>query len=568
MIVRRHYMAYFIGAILLILTLITVGLIFRKRVYDAVDRYESWKMDIINRNTASELARIKQLNLSGETKKKFESWKERWEHIVAKEMPDIEEYLFDAEDAADRYRFPSAKKSLKKIEQMLISIEDDIEEILQELDDLLKSEKTSRVEIKELEPNIQRFRKILSQGRYQYGKAENRFEKELDDFEKELDNYFELVEDGNYIKGRQLVDELKSDLEAFEEEFIEFPDLLTTCKTRLPSRLDELASGVKVMKEDGYRIEHLNFVTDIQNYQERLLDCIKSLEKGNISEVKVIISETEENINEMYDQLEKEAIDKNYFEAQFPTYEQTIGELKSTFSNTKTEVEQLRETYYFEDSDMEQFLTLENTITQIKSQLDELTNDVMNENTSHSELRVRLESGFKQLKELQHSHEEFKTRIYNLRKDELEAKENLQQMNEQISHIKRKIRQSNIPGVPNFIWDSIENASNSNKRVIKVLDKQPLDITEVQHALSEAKDAVDHAFDQTNLMIEHANLTEQVIQYANRYRSQYPLLAAQLSESERLFRSYEYELALEHAARAVEEIEPGVLSRLEVYQEA
>lgn len=561
-------MAYFIGAILLILTLITVGLILRKRVYDAVDRYESWKMDIINRNIASELARIKQLNLSGETQKKFESWKERWEYIVAKEMPDIEEYLFDAEDAADRYRFPSAQKSLKKIEKMLISIEDNIGEILQELNELLKSEKTSRVEIEELKPSIEQFRKTISQGRYRYGNAESRFEKELDHFEEELNAYYELVEEGNYIKGRELVDELKANIEAFEEVLEEFPDLLATCKTQLPSRLDELVSGIRDMKADGYRIGHLGFITDIQNYQERLLDCIKSLENGSISEVKVIIAEIEESINEMYDQLEKEAVDKNYFEAQFPAYEKTIGKLKSTFSNTKIEVEELRETYYFEDSDMEQFLTLENTITQIKSQLDKLTSDEMNEKTSHSELRARLESGFKQLEALEENHEEFKARIYNLRKDELEAKENLQQMNEKIFKIKRKIRQSNIPGVPNFIWDSIENASNSNKRVIKALDKQPLDIAEVQHALSEAKDAVDHAFEQTNLMIEHANLTEQVIQYANRYRSQYPLLAAQLSESERLFRSYEYELALEHAARAVEEIEPGVLSRMEVYQEA
>ncbi|WBX82271.1 septation ring formation regulator EzrA [Virgibacillus salarius] len=91
---------------------------------------------------------------------------------------------------------------------------------------------------------------------------------------------------------------------------------------------------------------------------------------------------------------------------------------------------------------------------------------------------------------------------------------------------------------------------------MKTLEKQPLDMAEVQQALNDAKNAVEYSMEQTDLMLEQAYLTEQVIQYANRYRSQYPLLAAKLAESERLFRNYEYELSLEHAAKAIEEVEP------------
>src|SRR5699024_8741375 len=149
------------GIILVIIALIIVGLILRKRVYDVVDRQESWKLDIMDRDIAVQLGQIKKLNLSGETQEKFESWKERWETIVTKESSDIEEVLFDAEEAADRYRFSSAKKLLYKSEQMLHSIEKDIENILHELNDLLDSEKTSRQEIETLEPNINSCVKIF-----------------------------------------------------------------------------------------------------------------------------------------------------------------------------------------------------------------------------------------------------------------------------------------------------------------------------------------------------------------------------------------------------------------------
>src|SRR5699024_6118228 len=107
-------MVYVIGIILLIIILIATGLILRKRVYDEVDRLETWKLDIMNRNVASELSQIKRLNLSGETLTKFESWKERWERIVTKELAAVEEHLLTAEEVADRYRISQAKKITQK----------------------------------------------------------------------------------------------------------------------------------------------------------------------------------------------------------------------------------------------------------------------------------------------------------------------------------------------------------------------------------------------------------------------------------------------------------------------
>src|SRR5690625_6840351 len=79
----------------------------------------------MNRNFTSELAKIKVLNLSGETQEKFEKWRRRWENIVATDLSDIEEALFDAEEAADRFRFPKANKTLNALEETLEKVEED-----------------------------------------------------------------------------------------------------------------------------------------------------------------------------------------------------------------------------------------------------------------------------------------------------------------------------------------------------------------------------------------------------------------------------------------------------------
>ncbi|UJL45080.1 septation ring formation regulator EzrA [Virgibacillus sp. NKC19-16] len=560
-------MAYIIGTILVIIALIIIGLILRKRVYDVVDKYEAWKMDIMDRNIATQLGRIKRLNLSGETQEKFEAWKERLEFIITKELPDIEEHLFDAEEAADRYRFSKAKKTLNNVDQVLNAIEKDIENMLHEVDDLLESEETSRTEAESIEPNIKALRKVLSQNRYQYGKAERHFDIKIDELEEKLTTYHDLVASGDYYEAKQAIDDLKVSLDALEQQIDEFPAIFKLCKHELPAQLDELYAGLKEMKEDGYRVDHLAFEKEIRAYREQLLNIVNQLENGDASGAEEMVTEIGERVKEMYQLLEKEAIAKNYVENQMPSYRYSLDKLSNTFYDTKTEVEQLRQTYYFEDSDMESYLALEKRITSLKNQLEELSNDMETADTSHSQLREELENGFQQIENLQQKHEEFKKRIHNLRKDELEAKEKLREMREELYDTSRKLKKSNIPGVPSFIWNMMETASGKNSLVMKTLEKQPLDMAEVQHALNESKQAIDNVIEQTDVMLEQAYLTEQVIQYANRYRSQYPLLASKLSESERLFRSYEYELALEKAAKAVEEIEPGALKRIEAYQE-
>src|SRR5699024_3322889 len=133
---RRHNMEYIIGGILAIIVIIIIGLILRKRLYDSVDYYEDWKLDIMNRNVAAELSRVKELNLEGDTKDKFEHWRNEWEVILNDDLANVEELLYDTEKAADRYSFPSANQHMKKMEELLVQIEKKIETILNELHEL------------------------------------------------------------------------------------------------------------------------------------------------------------------------------------------------------------------------------------------------------------------------------------------------------------------------------------------------------------------------------------------------------------------------------------------------
>jgi len=561
-------MQYVIWGILILIVVIIIGLILRKRTYDKVDAFESWKIDIMNRNIASELAKVKTLNLTGETEEKFKHWKERWELIVTNELSEIEDHLFDAEEAADRYQFPRANKSLAKIEEKLNGIEENIEKILSELNTLLIAEKESRKTIEALKPEVESLREQLQTNRHEYGRAGTSFMKDLSMIDEQIVSYYEFVDDGNYSKAEQLAKQISDKLNELADILEQYPEILNACEKEVPSALDDLLHGVREMKENGYHIQAKSYEEEIRTLKLRLRECVNELTVDKMEETETVIKEVKSRIDEIYEELEEEAVAKNYVDTHFNKYRQSVQQLKTTVQQSNREITDIKETYYLSDKELKKFSTLETSVKNLSEHLQTLDDQLSDESVPHTTMRSQLERSFEQIESLNEQLTTFTEQTYNLREDELEAKEALENMRKQLNGVQRQLKLSNLPGVPNFIWSMIEHALEKNEQVMIVLEKQPLDMSNVQQALDEAKRAVEQVSEQTEMIIDQAYLTERVIQYANRYRSQYPILAAKLSESERLFREFEYELALEEAAKAIEEIEPGALKRIEqIYQE-
>ena len=133
-------MKYLIGGIVVLLCIFLAGFFMRKKYYKETDRLETWKLDITSRPVLDEMQKVKQLNMNGETEESFERWREIWDEIVAVQLPDLEELLFDVEEHIDKYRFKKAKADQMKIRNVLTNIEEQIKELLEELQELVGSE--------------------------------------------------------------------------------------------------------------------------------------------------------------------------------------------------------------------------------------------------------------------------------------------------------------------------------------------------------------------------------------------------------------------------------------------
>src|SRR5699024_10032543 len=399
-------MEYVIGIVLVVIVAIIIVLLFRKRLYDQLDYYEDWKIDIVSRNVAAKLTRVKALNLEGEVKEKLETWKDEWDRILTDDLADVEELLHDAEHTADQFRITASRKFIGRLEDMLVNVEKKIDRIEKEAEGLIDTDKTNREEIEKIEPQIKQLRKRLLNERNSFDRAAAQFEKDLDEVTEDLRIYEELVEVGTYSEASEIVENVKGKIAEITEVMEVFPDLYKKCKFELPEQIDDVYKSVQEMEAQGYYLDHLHIKSAINDLQARMLDYVAALEKTETEKIEKLIPETEEQLEALYDQLEQEVLAKSFITSKSATFSQSLERLLSEFTKTKDEVEQLKKTYHFEDEDLEKYMSLEKQIKELEKRHQAFVEITEKEHAS-SVLRDDLTANISKLEKLDYEHDAY-----------------------------------------------------------------------------------------------------------------------------------------------------------------
>lgn len=552
-----------ISTIVLVLILFIVGYIIRKRFYKEVDKLESKKLDLMHRPVVEEMAKVKQLNMNGQTEKLFESWRQTWDEIIAVRLPNIDEMLFNAEEYTDRYRFKKAKETHQEIEKMINQIDNDITSILEELQELIGSEEKNRNEIADLLEKYKSSKKNLLSHRHIYGVSAQHLEVLLDSIGEKIANFENLTSGGNYLEAREVVLTLADEMDVLISKMEQIPDLLVEIQSVIPSQIQELKDGLNAMVAEGFILEHLQIDEQLEQINKELEAYKDFVSKAEVEEVETGLNEIKEQIDTLYDLLEKEVYAKHHVIEENEQAEIILNQLMEVSTAILDETKIVQSSYQLLDHELEIPRKFEKSLNQLKKRYEVLRAKIADEITAYSLLSEELTDIDTQLKKMQIEQNEFIERLQNLRKDELEVRDNLAVLQKQIKEILRKVKQSSMPGLPNDFEALYEQAEEQIADVYNSLNEKPLNMKSVQKFLDEAQDTVKHLYSRTEEHIETSWYAEKVIQYGNRYRGRNSQLRSELEKAERAFRNYDYKAALEQAATAVEQVEPGALKRIE-----
>lgn len=556
-------MEVLIGLVLLICILSGAGYMFRRKIYKEVDRLEARKIEVMNRSIIDELSKVKELKMTGQAEELFEQWRSEWDEIITSQLPEIEELLFDAEEYADKYRFNKSQNVLQHIDKMLMTVNENIDKIIEEINELVTSEEKNAIESEEVKELYKKVKKTLLAHSRQFGKAHRKLDEDLTLITDSLKEFDTETEQGNYLLARQVLINLKQQLDVLQYKMDEIPKLLTECTVTIPNLVNELKEGYKEMMQAGYYLEHIQLDVELDKINDNLEKFQVKIEEADLDDVQEGLQLIQESVDQLYDLLEKEVEANQFVKQKTDQISGNLDKLSEQKIATIEETNLVKQSYQLSETELDKQKLIEKRITQVEKKFAQIQLNLLEDQVAHSIVKEELEEIEKQILELLDEHNQYREMLQTLRRDELEAREKLVSLKRMLLETTRSVQLSNIPGLPEEFVQLIEQGKGDVQKATMKLEEIPLNMMMVTELLKNAVETVESLKEFADELIEQVNLFEQVIQYGNRYRSRQPQLANKFIEAEKLFREHLYKEALDAAAAAIEQVEPGSMDKIQ-----
>lgn len=539
-----------------------VGMYIRKNIYKDVDKLEEKKNGISTRPIPDEIAKVKQLQMAGETEEKFEVWRSNWDEIVGQIMPNIEETLFDIEEHANKYQIKKAKELVQSTHERLDTIDSELDIMIDEIEQLVSSEQKNRNEIGELRETYTRLSSDLLKKRGSFYEAIRLLDENMSHVKAGLASFDEATKSGSYLQARQELLQLKEILIQVEAQAEVLPKMMVQIRTTLPAEIKNLELGISDMKEKGYQLDPLALepkLEDMKQEVEEIQTLLKNLDTEAASERMDIIHN---QIEQIYDTLDEEVQSKKKTLEQLPHLKHQLDRTSQELHTLLSELAHVQKSYRLAQEEVESKEHLQKQLTEMTNQLQVIVDVTENEKQTFTSIHEMVLEWEERLDELADYIKQGSGKLYELREEELKAKETISRLRSVVLEGKRVIRKSNIPGLPARALEQLEAGDKNIQEAVELLDQVPLEMKQVTEKVEEAIALIEANDELIAETIKSAELAERVIQYSNRYRNRSDETRQLLAQAERLFRNYEYDEAIECAVRAVEPYEKGVVERV------
>lgn len=552
-----------IAIIGLVILLAILAFWLRRKHISQIGKLERQKLEIQHKPIFEEMMKVKELNMTGETEEKFERWRTEWTEVMDIHMPELDNLLFDVEEFVDRFKYKKATETENIIEEKIQSCHEKMNEILVELEELVGSEEKNRIEMETLEEQHRAARKKILAHQPSFGLTVEPLEKELELFKPKFDEYYELTENGNYLQAREIVISLIEKGSHLFSIIEQLPSLLADIQNKIPAAIRELQSGTREMEDQSYYLNHLELPKYFSTIEKDLADMLKRIERLEMDSIQEETEAINNQIDSFYDALEKEVVSKQFVDNHYDEVKQKLIENIELTQGTVAETAFVQKSYRLNEEESKIPQTALEELEKLKKKFDVISAQLENETSAYSSLQEEIQLINEQLANIKENRTKFADRIKNLRNDETNVRAQLEQLARKLQNADRSLHKGNIPGIPSDMDARLEEADEQIYIVTQSLQEVPLNMSLVNSYLENAKQSVDEVSVKAKELLENVVLIEWIIQYGNRYRASNKDMNERLLEAEESFRQFRYAKALEEAATAVEEVEPGAMKRIE-----
>ena len=554
---------YLMVAIAVILVLAYVVAIFlRKRNEGRLEALEERKEELYNLPVNDEVEAVKNMHLIGQSQVAFREWNQKWVDLSLNSFADIENNLFEAEGYNHSFRFLKASHQIDQIESQITLIEEDIAAIRNALADLEKQESKNSGRVLHTLDLFEELQHRVADHSEEYGQGLSEIEKQLENIQSEFSQFVTLNSSGDPVEAAVILDNAENHILALTHIVDRIPAIVATLSKDLPDQLEDLEDGYRKLLDANYHFSETDIEARFQLLYEALKKNHENIAKLELDNAEYENTQIQEEINALYDIFTREIAAQKVVEglvATLPTYLQHMKENNALLIE---DIERLSKNYLLSESDASHVRRLQSELESFETAIIEAISDQDEATQAYSILEEKLESLQENLKKIEDEQISVSERLARVEKDDINARQKANVYVNRLHTIKRYMEKRNLPGIPQSFLKLFFTASNNTEDLMAELEQNLVNIESVNRILEIATKDMEELEAETYNIVQYATLTEQLLQYSNRYRSFDERIQEAFNEALDIFeKEFDYHASFDKISQALEVAEPGVTNR-------
>ena len=539
-----------------------VAVLLRKRNEALLASLEERKEELYNLPVNDEVEAVKNMHLIGQSQVAFREWNQKWVDLSLNSFADIENNLFEAEGYNNSFRFLKAKQAIGNIESQVQLIDEDIKAIRQALSELKEKEEMNSGRVVHALDMFENLQKQVASDPDAYGPALPEIEKQSENIQVEFSKFVTLNSSGDPVEAAEILDTAENHIVALTHIVEKVPAIVKDLQTTLPDQLEDLESGYRKLLESGYHFTETDLEARFQQLHAALKANLANVAALELDSALYENEQIQEEINALYDIFTREIESHKVVEKLVKALPGYLAHAKENNKSLAEEVERLSKIFESKVLKENHLKELEAELTAQELVVEDALNDTSETQKAYSILQEELEAIEERLKEIEDDQIALSETLSKIEKDDTNARQKVNIYANRLHAIKRYMDKRNLPGIPQSFLTIFFTASDNTEALLAELEGRRVNIENVNRLLDILTNDMTELEEETYKLVQYATLTEQLLQYSNRYRSFDDHVQAAFDEALYIFeKEYDYPASFKVISEALETVEPGVTER-------
>lgn len=551
-----------VAIVVLVIIAYLVGVIVRKRNDSLIASLEERKQLLFGLPVNEEVEAVKNLHLIGQSQTTFREWNQKWVDLSLNSFSDIENHIFEAEDLNDSFKFISAKHKIDNVESQLNLVEEDINAIREALAVLKEQEEKNSARVKHALDLYETLQASILEKEDNFGSTMPEIEKQLKNIEAEFSQFVTLNSTGDPVEASEVLDRAEEHTIALGQISEQIPAIVAKLEDDFPDQLDDLEQGYRRLLEQNYHFAEKDIEARFQEVRDAIRANSSELVTLDLDRARDENEHIQEKIDSLYELFEREIAAHKAALKDSKIIPDYLAHAKANNEKLEHEIKRLSHKYILNDNENLSLRSFTKNLEEIEQEILPIVEVFDNQDKPFSELQLIFDRTLKTLDAVEEGQMQVFEQVKNIEQIESVARQSLDQYINRLHSIKRYMEKRNLPGIPQDFLSAFFTTSKQLEVLIDELSRGRIDIEAVSRLTDVATAAIANLEEATYQVVQNATLTEQLLQYSNRYRSFEPSVQSSFERALHLFEvDNNYQASFDEISYALETVEPGVTDR-------